>query len=92
MKNKIKTYTKTLIDDDGIELLVTFDYYWEEQKEEGHGEHDLSGWNIQLNYVELVLAGASVKFNGEANILKYFSLGQYLAVLGKIDINEIEDK
>ena len=91
MKNKIETYTKTLIDESGVELLVTFDYYWETQVEEGHGVHDLSGWNIQINYIEMVIAGKSVRFNGDANIIKYLDLEQYLAILDKIDISEIQD-
>ena len=92
MKNKIKTYTKTLIEEGGIEFLVTFDYSWQDQIEEGHGVHDLSGWDIQITFIELVVAGKTVKFNNEANILKYLDLDQYLAILGKIDINEIESK
>jgi hypothetical protein len=92
MANEIKTYTQTVISDSGIELLVTFDYYWEEQIEECHGVHDLSGWSVGLTYVELVVAGKTVKFNGECNILKYLDNSQYLKILEQIDINEIESK
>ena len=91
MANETKTYTQTIISEGGIEMLVTFDYYWDEQIEEGHGVHDLSGWNVNLTYVELVVAGKTVKFNGECNILKYLELPQYLAILEEINVDEIEN-
>jgi hypothetical protein len=92
MANEIKTYTQTVISEGNIEMLVTFDYYWNDQVEEGHGVHDLSGWSVHINYIELVIAGKTVSFNGDGNILKYLDLPQYLTILEQINIDDIEGK
>ena len=92
MANETKTYTQTVISEGNIEMLVTFDYYWNDQVEEGHGVHDLSGWNVNLTYVELVVAGKTVRFNEESNVLKYLDLSQYLAILDEINIDDIENQ
>ena len=56
----MKTNTETIIDEYGIELLVTYRYEKVTQIEECHGYHDLSYNDITLKNVEIVIAGQSI--------------------------------
>lgn len=76
--SKTETFTETLIDEAGIEILVNYSKEWNEQKEDFHGEHDLSSWGYNLNSVELVIAGEGI------NITKQLSLKQYHAILDEV--------
>ena len=76
--SKSETFTETLIDEAGIEILVNYSKEWNDQKEDFHGEHDLSGWGYNLNSVELVIAGTGI------NITKQLNLKQNHAILDKV--------
>lgn len=76
--SKSETFTETLIDEAGIEILVNYSKEWNDQKEDFHGEHDLSGWGYNLNSVELVIAGSGI------NITKQLNLKQYRAILDEV--------
>ena len=76
--SKSETFTETLIDEAGIEILVNYSKEWNDQKEDFHGEHDLSGYGFTLNSVELVIAGEGI------SITKQLSLKQYHAILDEV--------
>lgn len=76
--SKSETFTETLVDEAGIEILVNYSKEWNDQKEDFHGEHDLSGWGYNLNSVELVIAGSGI------NITKQLNLKQYQAILDEV--------
>jgi hypothetical protein len=76
--NKPITDVITLVDDSGIEMLVNFTKQYEDQKEDFHGEHDMSGWSYILNRAELVIAGEGI------DITKQLSLKQYHAILDEV--------
>ena len=76
--SKSETFTETLIDEAGIEILVNYSKEWNDQKEDFHGGHDLSGYGFTLNSVELVIAGEGI------NITKQLSLKQYRVILDEV--------
>ena len=76
--SKSETFTETLISEAGIEMLVNYTKDRIDQKEDFHGEHDLSGDGFVLNSVELVIAGTGI------NITNQLSLKQYHAILDEI--------
>lgn len=49
--------TETIIDENGIEVIVNYDYENDKQIEEGHGLHNVGGIVIELKLVEVVIAG-----------------------------------
>ena len=73
-----QTFTETLVDESGIEILVNYSKEWNDQKEDFHGEHDLSGWGYNLNSVELVIAGTGI------NITKQLNHKQHMAILDEV--------
>lgn len=76
--SKSETFTETLIDEAGIEILVNYTKDRIDQKEYCHGEHDLSGDGFVLNSVELVIAGEGI------SITKQLSMKQYQAILDEV--------
>ena len=56
----MKTNTETIIDEYGIEFMVTYNYEKRREIEEGHGYHDLSYNDVTLKNVEIVIAGSSI--------------------------------
>lgn len=76
--SKSETFTETLVDESGIEILVNYSKEWNDQKEDFHGEHDLSWWGYNLNSVELVIAGTGI------NIIKKLNHKQHMAILDEV--------
>ena len=69
-----------------IELQVTYTYEDIRSTEECHGIHDTSYTNVSINYVELLIAGESVKVNNRTNLLHSLSPKQISEIEGMLQI------
>lgn len=57
----MKEVQEVIIDQDGIELVVTYLMGgYESHEEEGHGYHDKGGFDFELRSVELIIANTSI--------------------------------
>lgn len=84
-----QSYSESIIDESGIELLVTYDAEVSSHTEDFHGVHNMSEVSIDVQYVELVINGESVYFNvGDglrtANILPYLTKKQLSHIEGNL--------
>ena len=66
--------TQSIVNDLGIELLVTYKTEVETHTEECHGIHHMSEALVEITYVELAICGSTIYFHNErgnrrANIL-----------------------
>lgn len=69
-----------------IELQVTYTYEDVRSTEECHGMHDTSYTDISINYVELLIAGESVKVNHRSNLLPLLSPKQISEIEGMLQV------
>lgn len=69
-----------------IELQVTYTYEDIRSTEECHGMHDTSYTDVSINYVELLIAGESVKVNNRTNLLHSLSPKQISEIEGMLQI------
>jgi hypothetical protein len=62
MTKELKQNTETLVDENGIEILVGYNYEQSpSQKEEGHGIHEVGNQiYTELSSVEVVIAGVGI--------------------------------
>lgn len=70
-----------------IELLVTFNYEFIRWQEEGHGIHDFSYTDVDITYVELVIAGKSVDLGKSNNLLPFLTHDQINALIDQLEIH-----
>lgn len=70
-----------------IELLVTFDYELVVQQEDFHGTQDTSYYDIELTYVELVIANQSLSIGGKVNLLPYLTGKQEDEIRSQLEIH-----
>jgi hypothetical protein len=84
MSNKPTTHSVTLDEDSSIQTMVNYSKEWNDQVEEGHGTHDLSGYGYSLNSVEVVIAGTGI------DITKQLSVRQHQKILEEIQLLEEE--
>jgi len=70
----------------GIELQVTYTYEDIRSTEECHGMHDTSYTDVSINYVELLIAGESVKVNHRSNLLPLLSPKQISEIEGMLQV------
>jgi hypothetical protein len=77
--------SQTLVDQNGIEVLVGFNYDYDHgHLEECHGHHVIgNGYDIELTSVEIVIAGIGI------DILPQLSRKQQNAIIEEIDIEEV---
>lgn len=75
--------TETLVDDNGIEVLVNYDYEQSEsQIEEGHGFHEVGKMiYTELCSVEVIIAGEG------SDILPILSPRQQKSIISKLQYN-----
>jgi hypothetical protein len=81
MAKQTKTENVILESFGNIQLEVTYIFEEVKSTEECHGIHDTSYTNVDINYVEMLIAGESVKINNRTNLLHFLTPKQ---------INEIE--
>ena len=53
-----KSHTELLIDQNGIEIIVSYTIEYVKQIEDFHGIHDLSSNYITIDNVEVIIAGS----------------------------------
>lgn len=82
---KKQTLTENILMDEfaDVELLVTYTHTETRVTEEGHGVHTWYESEVEITYVELVIAGESVKVKEGTNLLPLLTKKQ----LGKIESN-----
>lgn len=81
--------TQIIVDENGIELLVTFSYEYVLQIEECHGRHDMSYYDIEIESVELAIAGETIDFGKDkGNILPFLKNKQVKTIQEQLEINE----
>jgi hypothetical protein len=81
--------TQVISHDNGVELLVTFDYQEEIQIEECHGVHTFYNYDIEVTYVEIVIAGENVVFpDKKVNILPLLNKKQLEHIEELLDLND----
>jgi hypothetical protein len=75
-----QSYSELIVDQSGVELLVSYDTEIDSYTEEFHGTHLMSDVSIELKYVELIIRGKSVEFthNGKAtaNLIPFLTKEQ----------------
>jgi hypothetical protein len=81
MAKQTKTENVILESFGNIQLEVTYVFEEVKSTEECHGVHDTSYTNLDISYVELLIAGEVVKVNQTSNLLSSLTPKQ---------INEIE--
>ena len=81
MAKQTKTENVILESFGNIQLEVTYIFEEVKSTEECHGIHDTSYTNVDITYVELLIAGETVKFNQKSNLISSLTPKQ---------INEIE--
>ena len=81
MAKQTKTENVILESFGNIQLEVTYVFEEVKSTEECHGVHDTSYTDININYVELIIAGEGIKVNHRSNLLPSLTPKQ---------INEIE--
>jgi hypothetical protein len=69
-----------------IELQVTYTYEDVRSTEECHGMHDTSYTDVSIKYVELLIAGESVKVNLRSNLLPLLSPKQISEIEGMLQV------
>ena len=69
-----------------IELQVTYTYEDVRSTEECHGMHDTSYTDVSINYVELLIAGESVKVNLRSNLFPLLSPKQISEIEGMLQV------
>lgn len=86
MAKKTQTENVILETIGNIELQVTYTYEDVRSTEECHGTHDTSYTDVSINYVELLIAGESVKVNNRTNLLHSLSSKQVNEIEGMLQI------
>ena len=71
-----------------LELQVTYNSEYIRSSEECHGMHDTSYTDVDINYVELVIAGESLKVNGRTNLLHFLTPKQRSEIESMLQIEE----
>lgn len=75
-----KSHTELLIDQNGIEIIVSYTIEYVKQIEDFHGIHDLSSNYITIDNVEVIIAGSSI------DILPKMNEDQILAIINHLSI------
>jgi hypothetical protein len=70
-----------------IELLVTYDYEQVTQIEDFHGRQELVHYDIDINNVELVIAGQVVNVGGKSNLFPYLTGKQLNEIQSELQIH-----
>jgi len=70
-----------------IELQVTYTYEDVRSMEECHGTHDTSYTDINITYVELLIAGEGVKVNHRSNLLPSLTPKQVYEIEGMLQVH-----
>ena len=84
-----KSKVVTLVEEGPFEIMANIEYWWETQIEEGHGIHDLSGWSMVIDSLEIVIANESLTIKGVANVEKFLTAEQTQAILDMINIDDL---
>lgn len=71
MSNQATTHTVTLDEDSAIQTMVNYSKEWNDQIEEGHGIHDLSGYSYSINSIEVVIAGEGIDITNQVSLRQY---------------------
>lgn len=71
-----------------IELLVTYSYEYVLGTEECHGYHNTSYTDIDIEYVELVIAGESVTIKGTNNLVMSLTPKQRSEIESSLQVYE----
>ena len=85
---KKKQTENILLDSIGVELLVTYSYEFFRSYEECHGMHDTSHYDIDIEYVELVIAGESVSIGGATNLYPFLTKNQVHEIESQLSLEE----
>jgi len=88
MAKQIKTENVILESYGNIELLVTYTYEEVRQVEEGHGYHTMTYTDVDITYVELVIAGESLRVNGESNLTNSLTPKQRSEIESQLHIED----
>jgi hypothetical protein len=86
MAKKTQTENVILETIGNIELQVTYTYEDVKSTEECHGMHDTSYTDVSIKYVELLIAGESVKVNLRSNLLPLLSPKQISEIEGMLQV------
>jgi hypothetical protein len=86
MAKKTQTENVILETIGNIELQVTYTYEDVRSTEECHGMHDTSYTDVSIKYVELLIAGESVKVNLRSNLLPLLSPKQISEIEGMLQV------
>lgn len=81
--------TQLISSDNGVELLVTFEYQEEIQIEECHGVHTIYNYDVEITYVEIVIVGENLVFpDKKVNILPLLNKKQLEHIENSLQIND----
>jgi len=86
MAKQTKTENVILESFGNIQLEVTYIFEEVKSTEECHGMHDTSYTDVSINYVELLIAGESVKVNLRSNLLPLLSPKQISEIEGMLQV------
>ena len=81
-----KINTERIINEGGIELLVTYEFTEHSDAIEFHGTQEIRNFDVEIINIEMVIANESVRINGEWDMSKGMSSKQLDEIKSNLEI------
>ena len=78
--------TESILDEAGIEMLVTYEYTEESQIEDFHGRQEISYVDVVITNIELIVSGHTFNMEGKYNLLPYLNEKQLKEITSQLEI------